>query len=746
MTKLGNLRFSNGGTLSYDSINAVCSIKPTRVFDFTVMSDNIVKWQSGTEVLDNGYDFREIGPFNSEDEERNYLLSLLEDHEPRGTKFGKGIYRLLQLFVEWFPREESANPFVILHPDLDLQNLLVDDNGAVVSLIDWDGAATVSRSVGCAYPKWLTHDWDPWNYVYHSGQPDRWGRIVQSPQELKRYREMYTNFLQQASLENTGTISTAQNADTVRKSLLMGSLKLAMENSQSTDDIVLKIYDLIAQITSQKTFRAESDSKLQLENAYDVSSRETDGVKSETSTSEQSNSSSATSSDTAYSIEKSHSRYIWESTPPIEILSRSSIDSNNLHSNPAVDEVGRPTNAVKDLPLREHTTNLALASIPSRQSSSLKKKAEALQMRSRLRTFSKVWSSMSRFGDTKYEHNVTAGLSVIVDSTIFEIVNTRDLALIGPAKDNVSHERARGAAVHRMCSYDSSPDKDLGESSSTPSLEKIESSSENSTLDNPGSLAPDHTAYPEVPQCQTIDNTDNKQPSASDHEEQIEHTSKIKEEQITSSSTTPSQNVKTDLAEESHHKAAKAGRRRRLLKKKKESPHTTTTTGSHTTSDTSPTSKSRTKRIISWFKTVGRNHHLKDDTQSASTSPVPDRHSSDSGSKTATPEAQNSTGTPPSSLAHDPEVDRDRQHTTSQSVSNQEIANQCGTSSATEAIPCPPSRQKFDLDKLEFIDDDRLYDQRFLPPQVCEDLVDGTLDEARMRRLKTGFEVLLNSL
>ncbi|KAL8788743.1 MAG: hypothetical protein Q9195_007150 [Heterodermia aff. obscurata] len=722
MAKVGALRFPNGGTLAYDSTNAVSSIKPTRVLDYTRMSDNIVEWQSGTEELDNNYYFREIGPFNSEENEIGHLLSLLEDHEPRATKFGEGIYQLLKLFVDWFPREESENPFVILHPDLDLQNVLVDDNGAVVSLIDWDGVATASRSIGCAYPKWLTHDWDPWNYVYHSGQPDRWGHNVQSPKELKRYREMYTNFFQQATLENNGPISTSDDTGIVRKSLLIGSLKLAMENSQSTDDIVIKIYDLIAQITGQKTFQVDSGSTLRLENAYDVSSLEADGVKPETSTSEQNETNSATSSQTTGSTEEIRSTYTRASTPPTEVSSKSSIFSTNPHSNPAVDEAVHPMETAKDPPVMEKAMDLASHS--SQQGPLLKKKAKALRTRSCLPVFSRAWSSMTRSKDTKYEHTGTTGLSVMVDGTMFEIVNPRNTGLDSPAHNSkcFSTERTRGAATHEGTSQHRPSETDLGESSSTRSSKEVGSSSEFPSLGNPRGLASDHTANSEILPRQTINTTATQLVLASDPIQQIEPPSEIKEQHIPSPSTTAAISLAPDIPAQTPQKATAPHRRRRLVKKQKP-------TGSETTSNDSSSSKSRTKRITTWLKTVVRAAHPKNETSSSRISPLPDRPSSESKSAS---EAQDSTST--SSSDHH------------QTISPRVPGHQPGTNSVVEDIPCPPGTQKFDLDKLEFVDDDQLYEQRFLPSQVCEDLVDGTLDEERMRRLRRGFEVLVDSL
>ena len=62
---------------------------------------------------------------------------------------------------------DGKKPFVLTHPDFDLQNILVDEEGRVSSIIDWDGAETSAHSTGIrAYPPFLTYDWCPAMYMY----------------------------------------------------------------------------------------------------------------------------------------------------------------------------------------------------------------------------------------------------------------------------------------------------------------------------------------------------------------------------------------------------------------------------------------------------------------------------------------------------------------------------------------------------------------------------------------------------
>jgi hypothetical protein len=59
------------------------------------------------------------------------------------------------------PTDEQES-FVLRHPDLDLQNILVDDDGNVTSILDWHEMITAPRCTGYAsLPKSITDEWFP---------------------------------------------------------------------------------------------------------------------------------------------------------------------------------------------------------------------------------------------------------------------------------------------------------------------------------------------------------------------------------------------------------------------------------------------------------------------------------------------------------------------------------------------------------------------------------------------------------
>jgi aminoglycoside phosphotransferase (APT) family kinase protein len=75
---------------------------------------------------------------------------------------------LLRMFVTLvFDRAHDRGPFLLHHPDFSYQNILVNDEGDVTGIIDWDGIATAPRELSFArYPSWITRDWDPHAYQY----------------------------------------------------------------------------------------------------------------------------------------------------------------------------------------------------------------------------------------------------------------------------------------------------------------------------------------------------------------------------------------------------------------------------------------------------------------------------------------------------------------------------------------------------------------------------------------------------
>lgn len=111
-----------------------------------------------------------------------------------GTPWREGGVEVVNTLLEHSQSLESPHGFVLCPPDFDSQNILVDDQGTVTGIIDWDLAQTMPRAVGYArYPGWITRDWDPLMYGWPH-MPDS----EDSPEALEHYRAYYNKELGRA--------------------------------------------------------------------------------------------------------------------------------------------------------------------------------------------------------------------------------------------------------------------------------------------------------------------------------------------------------------------------------------------------------------------------------------------------------------------------------------------------------------------------------------------------------------------
>ncbi|KAF8309858.1 kinase-like domain-containing protein [Amanita rubescens] len=96
------------------------------------------------------------------------------------------ILAILQLFLSALPDMTlDGPPFTLCPPDFNSQNVLLDDDGIVTGIIDWDGVRTLPRQGGAAaYPTWLTEDWVPLSYRWKKDASPEDNMHYDSPTEL----------------------------------------------------------------------------------------------------------------------------------------------------------------------------------------------------------------------------------------------------------------------------------------------------------------------------------------------------------------------------------------------------------------------------------------------------------------------------------------------------------------------------------------------------------------------------------
>ncbi|KAL1599866.1 hypothetical protein SLS60_007671 [Paraconiothyrium brasiliense] len=112
------------------------------------------------------------------------------------TPYSMGLRVVLEVIVNSPPfvcskasPQDEEESFTLYHPDLDLQNILVTDDGEVVGILDWEGAFFAPRCVGhISLPSFLKYDWTPIADTLSAGRL----------QHLSKYREIYTNAMIEA--------------------------------------------------------------------------------------------------------------------------------------------------------------------------------------------------------------------------------------------------------------------------------------------------------------------------------------------------------------------------------------------------------------------------------------------------------------------------------------------------------------------------------------------------------------------
>lgn len=122
------------------------------------------------------------GPFDSmEDFLRHHVVP-----NTRPTILQKAQAKIMPAVLDCLSAMNTDSDFVLMIPDFDSQNIMVDDEGTVTGVIDWDECQTMPRFMGFArYPGWITRDWDPLMYGWpHIETED-------SPELLQKYRRHY---------------------------------------------------------------------------------------------------------------------------------------------------------------------------------------------------------------------------------------------------------------------------------------------------------------------------------------------------------------------------------------------------------------------------------------------------------------------------------------------------------------------------------------------------------------------------
>jgi hypothetical protein len=62
--------------------------------------------------------------------------TLMLDMHPEQNKVPRGLAMLLCQLISWISEPSSMDPFVLAHPDFDIQNFFVSEEGEIRGIID----------------------------------------------------------------------------------------------------------------------------------------------------------------------------------------------------------------------------------------------------------------------------------------------------------------------------------------------------------------------------------------------------------------------------------------------------------------------------------------------------------------------------------------------------------------------------------------------------------------------------------
>ncbi|KAM5473022.1 hypothetical protein MauCBS54593_002735 [Microsporum audouinii] len=237
MVELNKFVFPQGGAIHFDQDGKLSDIGSFRKVHTEAMLDAL----HTNDEYDGANIFYTAGPFTSP---KSYFTYMFEKRKSptNEDEYGLGLYKLLRLFIDlaFADVQQQEKGFVLTHPDFDIQNIIVSEDGKLHGLIDWDGVVTVPRCLGNErYPSWLTRDWDPMKYAYKDNVtpgPDNPNNHENSPNELHHYREIYQGIMEDVLQDKSAKQKTS-------RSLLLENLAIAADDPVSFHSIVEKVFE-----------------------------------------------------------------------------------------------------------------------------------------------------------------------------------------------------------------------------------------------------------------------------------------------------------------------------------------------------------------------------------------------------------------------------------------------------------------------------------------------------------------------
>lgn len=263
MIQLGKYSFGKGGSLIFDKQDQLSEIGSMHFTDSAAMLKRLINNDPDESPV-----YIEAGPFS---DPKAYYTCRLDHRGEQDKTFETGELKLLQMFFDSMQEPcDGQKPFVLAHPDFDIQNFLVSEDGELLGIIDWDGVCSVPRTVGNErFPGWLTRDWDPtvylWNEDMEQGiKPD--GIVWEdSPDALKQFRYVYASVMRTHQHNEAGTTT----ATLTTNSLIYENLLIAAGEPLSMTEIVMKAFkEISALVQEDLQQQAEQNDESEIEEEH----------------------------------------------------------------------------------------------------------------------------------------------------------------------------------------------------------------------------------------------------------------------------------------------------------------------------------------------------------------------------------------------------------------------------------------------------------------------------------------------
>ena len=196
IVQLSRISYEKSGVLVFDRNGCVTEVSPARTVDYAADHTRAKKMEPRVATM-----YRQMRPCR---DAKPYSVRRLALDKASITVEKRGQTKLLRHFIDWFLEEEDSarKDFVLSHPDLNWQNVVVGEDGLLHALISWDGVAIVPSSIGSEeYLLFLTQDRDStiWDWDLQGGRiQNPQGQSALSPRELEIYQGIYRQAMTRA--------------------------------------------------------------------------------------------------------------------------------------------------------------------------------------------------------------------------------------------------------------------------------------------------------------------------------------------------------------------------------------------------------------------------------------------------------------------------------------------------------------------------------------------------------------------